>query len=268
MESIVCPLCGETTKNFSDFARHLIHHEKKAGIDPPRVWNIDPPRVWKGILQPLVQGDTMKIAKDEDIIEGLLYLADYSSHEHPWGLRYEVKAEEVYVEAGGYHARYARKIVSRLGDKVDIILIEPAPINAAVIRAYIKREGLKNVTLIEKAIGNEQKSSKFIMRGPPFVYGHLGSSGDIFTTVEVDTLDNMMADLGVDHIDLLTSDIEGAEEDLVKGAEHLLSEKRIRNVAIAAYHRAQAMSPLVQKVLRRHGYMDIEYIDGVVYGHA
>lgn len=267
MELIVCPLCDEQFRGFSVFAQHLLHHgEAEIEGRETTIRSFHRQAAWWSVLHPFVQGDLMEIMNNEDLIEGLLCLADHSSFEHPWELKYEIKTGEVYVECGAYHARYTRKIISRLGANVDIILIEPSPINAAVIRAYIKRTELKNIVLIEKAIGKEQKLSSFVVGSEGFSGEHLGSSGNNTITVEVDTLDNMMADLGIDRIDLLAADIEGAEANLVEGAGHLLSEKKIRNVAIAAYH-GPAMAPLVQKGLQKHGYTDLVYEGGTVYGH-
>lgn len=51
----------------------------------------------------------------------------------------------------------------------------------------------------------------------------------------MDTLDNILSDLGLSHIDFIKIDAEGAEVEILKGASHVLSSPNIK-LAVAAYH--------------------------------
>jgi 3-dehydroquinate dehydratase len=53
--------------------------------------------------------------------------------------------------------------------------------------------------------------------------------------IEVDTLDNILEELGVTRVDFIKMDIEGAEIQALEGMERTLKENDVRLV-IAAYH--------------------------------
>ena len=187
--------------------------------------------------------------------------------EHEWERYYKLKPGDVFVEAGAFWGRYG--IIASLKGCSKIILIEASPANIATIENVVAVDGLKNVILVKKAITSEKKKVGFVTWGNP-AGNRLSHGPDDFPgdTVEVegDTLDNILTDLGVDCVDLLASDCEGAEIDLVKGAEKYLKEARIRHVAIGTYH-AQGNHEAVASMLGERGFKGLKYEDGVTYGH-
>lgn len=59
---------------------------------------------------------------------------------------------------------------------------------------------------------------------------HIGIVMDKVEMVQVKTLDDVCAGLGVQHIDLLKIDVEGHEMDVLKGAARMFAERRIDRV--------------------------------------
>ena len=187
--------------------------------------------------------------------------------EHNWEAYYNLKQGDIYVEAGAFWCRYGRIASKRVGPKGRVVLIEPSPINIAVIEKVVETEGLSNVTLVRRAVWRERGRMKFCCMGNPAGHRLWGSPSDRdVIEVEVDTVDNIL-DLGVDHVDLFAADVEGAEVEMVKGMDRWLSEKKILHVAIAAYHRP-GNPEAIMETLKQRGCRDIKYAGGVVYGHA
>lgn len=187
--------------------------------------------------------------------------------EHDWERRYRLKPGDVFVEAGAFWGRYGL-IASHKGCS-KIILIEASPDNVATIENLAAVERLQNIILVKKAIAPERKKLKFVTYGNPAGNRLSLGAGDYPSdTVEVDgdTLDNILTDLGVDHVDLLASDCEGAEIDLIKGAAKYLNERKIKHVAIGTYH-AQGNHDAVAAILKEKGFLGLTYEDGVTYGH-
>lgn len=187
--------------------------------------------------------------------------------EHEWERYYKLKPGDVFVEAGAFWGRYGI-IASRKGCS-KVILIEASPPNIATIENVVGVEDLKNVILVKKAITSEKKRVKFVTWGNPagnrLSHGHDDFPGDT-VEVEGDTLDNILTDLGIDHVDLLASDCEGSEIDLVKGATKYLNEKKILHVAIGTYH-APGNHDAVTSMLEEKGFKGLKCEDGVTYGH-
>lgn len=131
----------------------------------------------------------------------------------------------VFVDCGAHIGKYTI-LAARTADKV--IAIEPHPDNYMILRRNVALNGCKNVVLLNHAIWNT--SATFQMN-----YGNNNSEHSMKVdykagsfTVDALTLDN----LGLERIDWLKLDIEGAEFEALQGAERMLSEKRMKNIII------------------------------------
>ena len=201
--------------------------------------------------------------------------------EHDWEKYYKLKPGDVFVEVGAFWGRYAI-----LADKArcsKIILIEPSPINIATIKNFVQNEELRNVVVIEKAIGNKRGTIEFdisgnsaghcVIEGNPFVdtvrKGVLIRNNDEFKTIDiqVDTLDNVLKELKIDKVDLLACDCEGEEVHLLEGLSKYLNERRIKHLALGAYHTLDIHKD-VMKILTEYRYYGIRYEEGVVYASS
>jgi len=187
--------------------------------------------------------------------------------EHPFEKYYYLKPGDIFVEAGSFWARYGILAQKRKCSK--IVLIEAHPENAATIQNVINKMPLNNAILVNRAIGLEKKRAKFIgwsNSASSRLAIHEKDYPEYWTEVEVDSIDNILTELGIDHVDLLSSDREGCEMNLVESAKKYLSEGRIKNVGIATYHEPDNHK-LVCATLERYGFKDLRYEEGVTYGH-
>ncbi len=220
--------------------------------------------------------------------------------EHPYFKYYSLKEGDIYVEAGAFLGRSGRIATGRRCSK--IVLIEPSPYHNAIIEERIRRgelygdsegdnsegdnsEGDKDggiwkdgIVLIKKAIYREKKTGDNIGRfielsrfnsGNRLGDGTGGSGSgndDKSIPMEADTIDNILNELKIDRVDLLTCDIEGNEIDLIKGADLSLRKGKIKNLALCCYH-DPAFGRIAIEILEKYGYKDLKYEDGIVFGH-
>jgi FkbM family methyltransferase len=198
-------------------------------------------------------------------------LVDTGRPEHNWEGHYLLKEGDIFVEAGAFWGRYGRIASRKVGPSGKVILIEASPENQATILDLIKRDGLNNITLIRAAIWSTNGKTNFMKYGNPA--GHriavehdsINYPGDVILVDQV-TLDEVLPPL-VDHVDLLSSDVEGAELEMVKGANVLLSKGFIKNVAIGAYHNPDKPTQIME-ILRGYGFKGLRYEEGIVFGHT
>jgi len=80
-------------------------------------------------------------------------------------------------------------------------------------------------------------------------------------TVPIDTLDNIIQELGLRRIDFIKIDAEGAELDILKGAQNVLQFTKY--LAIAAYHTPNEANE-IKTFLEKHGFRVI-IGDGILY---
>ena len=72
--------------------------------------------------------------------------------------------------------------------------------------------------------------------------------------VQSDTLDNMVLELGIEKVDFLKMDIEGAEVETLEGAKRIL--KTAHKVVVETHHRnGKPTWPEVQEFLKNRRYV-------------
>ncbi len=136
----------------------------------------------------------------------------------------------VFVDVGAYMGLYTIWACRRA--KL-VVTVEPNPWALAYLRANIALNRCDNVKLVPKALSDKKGCVE--LRVPrPREEGLVPSSPSIVwdfedairLSVESDTLDNVLSELGVGEVDLLKVDVEGAEGLVVKGAQETLRRTR------------------------------------------
>jgi FkbM family methyltransferase len=109
-----------------------------------------------------------------------------------------------------------------------VIALEPNPVALAVLQRNLERNGIENVTVIPKAIG-EGSGRTTIFEGEYLTTW----SQNLFdgTRVDVETvgLDDLLVDAA--DVDLMKIDVEGAELDAIRGSKLI---GRVKLISIAA----------------------------------
>lgn len=198
--------------------------------------------------------------------------------EHQWEGKYRLQEGDTYVEAGAFWGRYGLIASHRVGSGGRVILIEGSPRNISVIRQVQKRYGLTNIEIVDGIVWSEDGETDFCVHGNPAgcrkaVSGDLENYPNDIIRVQVYKLDTLFEQLNVDTVNLLCCDVEGAEYEMVKGAEEYLKAKRIMNVALAVYH-APGMPTKIVSFLQNLGYHDVFYsgsapqYGGIVFGRV
>ncbi len=186
-----------------------------------------------------------------------------AQNEHNWERYYSLKPYDVYVEAGAFWGKYGM-IASLKGCKV--ILIEPEPSNILTLKQVVNVENLRNITIVEKAVGNKKGKTKFHINSLEASHIVDDIIGDNIAEVDIDTIDNILNTLDIEYVDLLCCDVEGSEIDLIKGADKYFTERRIKNVAIACYHNSE-YNKIAVEILQSYGFKNLVYEEGIVYGY-
>lgn len=165
---------------------------------------------------------------------------------------WKLKPGDVVLDIGAYVGMFTVKAASLVGATGRVIAIEPSPENYELLVRNC--EGLSNVALVKKAIMSTTGTGRLY-------YSRSAAANSLVThwkrhvEVETTTLDDLVQGLGLDKVDFIKVDAEGAEIDVLKGAQSVLA-KGVKLV-IAAYHTApngEAEVAQVAMLLREAGY--------------
>jgi FkbM family methyltransferase len=157
---------------------------------------------------------------------------------------------------GGFTVRAARKI----GPAGRVIAVEPAPQNYALLRSNLALNDLSNVEALNLGVWKERATLTMHFSGlsgghsVEEGYANVHESGDV-AQVPVDSVDGILAERGIERVDFVKMDIEGAEIEAIKGMRRTLERSNAR-LAIAAYHRVdgQQTHHTVTRQLAELGY--------------
>lgn len=115
-----------------------------------------------------------------------------------------------------------------VGESGLVIAVEASPEINRYLKHNIAEAKHKNIRHVEKAVADTGPRPISFWQAPfnKFGMGALAPQfGTEAITVEADTIDHILASIGVDHINLVKIDIEGFEAMAFRGAEKLLSRQ-------------------------------------------
>lgn len=151
----------------------------------------------------------------------------------------------VVLELGSFWAYYALW-VKRVLPGAELLLVEPDPANIEIGRRNVALNGA-SARFIEGAVGREHGAT----------VAFPCESDGIARPRRTVTIDGLLTSQDVDRFDVVIADVQGAELDVLTGAERALSDRRIRFLVLSTHHHSISGDPLIHQrcleVLEEHG---------------
>lgn len=133
----------------------------------------------------------------------------------------------VYLDVGANVGALALPIAARR-PQANVVCIEADPEIAALLRRNVAENGRRSITVVEALVGAQREKIAFY-RAPAHKFG-MGSTGPQFGEAPLllsqRRLDDVLDELGQEHLDVVKLDIEGAEFGALKGLERRLQGPR------------------------------------------
>ena len=172
-----------------------------------------------------------------------------ATHLNPGGCFFDV----------GAHVGLYSLIASRLvGTRGNVVAFEPDPRNSQLLREHATRNGLCNISVAEVAAWRSN-GKLFFLRGGRKLTGNSSRRGTVVEAPSPDTIGDVItiqavsldqfAERGYSPT-LIKIDVEGAECEVLKGAERLLAE--MKPTLICEVHHAQAATFIAEFLAARH----------------
>jgi len=153
-------------------------------------------------------------------------------------LEAELRPGDVMADIGahvGVHALTAARRLDRLGGGGRVVAFEPTEDSSAAIRAAAGRNGLP-VEVVRAGLGEEAGTLE--LRADPRYGDHDAGvrsqfgAGDVVATAPLTTFDAWAAETGLERLDVVKIDIEGAEILALRGMRDTLRRLRPRVLAV------------------------------------
>lgn len=178
-----------------------------------------------------------KAGEDRDGFQTLAYILAEQDWIAEADAAHSVKKGDVVVDVGAHIGSFDDDALRRGASKC--ILIEPDPVNVEAIRRNFKQEIEQGRIIVVPEGAWSSRSTLEFTTG----VGNSGTGSFLLhevggqkVMIAVRPIDEMLAELGITHVDFMKFDIEGAEREALKGAAQTL--KRSKPVLMLdSYHR-------------------------------
>jgi len=199
---------------------------------------------------------------------GLFYYHLYEQFiQNIYEREYHLQKGDVAIDVGAAFGINAIIYSKQVGDEGKVISIEPAEDNLMCLKKNIELNKLKNVTVIQKGLWSKKDRLRFYLKPVPGGHSLVTDKDDAvrITEVEVDTLDNILTELGIYRVNFIKMDIEGAEIEALRGMEETLENNDVK-LAIASYHKVngQPTYKTIIPMMREMGF-NFHFKDGISY---
>lgn len=151
-----------------------------------------------------------------------------------------LESSRSYLDLGAYKGDTIEEYLKFCKNKYDkIIAVEPD--KKTFSKLQLNTEEVKNITLLNVGIWKEKSAVPFLQAGGRNSSIEFSKKSPEITSESVDSI------LDGESIDYIKADIEGAELDMLCGAENTLKNYKPK-LNIAAYHRAEDIFKLILKI--------------------
>jgi FkbM family methyltransferase len=129
---------------------------------------------------------------------------------------FDIANDDVLVDIGGHIGSFTIKAASKC-PAGHVYTFEPYTPTFLILDENVK--GINNVTIFNKAVSDHSGSQRLYISHKNPAENSLIRTTDTHTTVELISLNDIFSNLGIDHIDLLKLDCEGAEYKIISTAK-------------------------------------------------
>jgi len=174
----------------------------------------------------------------------------------------QLRSGSTFVDIGANIGTLSVPAAKTVGHTGQVMAVEPSPRIFRYLQCNVRLNGLTNIRLKQCAAGDREASEVSFYEAPIENFG-MGALAPQFdapaTSVQIRTLDSLLLEEHIPHVDVLKVDVEGFEAAVFRGAKQLLSGSAPPLVVFEFCDWAEARAlhgqpGVAQRVLRDYGY--------------
>ena len=232
-------------KNDFNFPNFLYRATSITGIKKYITLSLNVPKYNYKICCPLNREDFIIVTRhEEEIID-----------------RFEPKVGDCVIDVGAHLGRYTIVSSKKVGSEGKVIALEPHPFNFKLLKKSIKENNLTNV--VTENVAASSAPGKLQLYLPDQDLGYTmhhsikaeylnhkyGRASTKFIKVNSNTIDNIVQTYSLSQVNWMKIDVEGAELDVLRGAETTLSCNKNMSVLIEVHTESnfKAITGLLKK---------------------
>lgn len=145
-----------------------------------------------------------------------------------------IKPGMTAVDIGANKGDFSLLMAKLMNDRGKVLSFEPVPDNCYWLKKSIEANNYKSIKLFQVALSNKNGTANFypgkVSGWGSFFFTRYADTNKKPTVVKTRKLDDILNEEGIDSIDIIKIDVEGADILVLKGAEDIL--KRSKDVKL------------------------------------
>lgn len=141
-----------------------------------------------------------------------------------------IRSDAICIDIGA-NVGYFTLLMAQLASSGSVHAFEPIPLNATLLKASSQLNGFTNICINQWAVGDTVGEVPFSLSSDS-AYSSIKDTGrkPLIDTLNVfvTTIDEYLSLKGIDRVDIIKADVEGAEGLVISGASELLSDENRR----------------------------------------
>ena len=194
------------------------------------------------------------------IYDGLYYIAPFdaiSVINEVKRVYVKPKKGDVVLDVGAHYGFYSLLASCLVGVKGCVLAFEPHLHNYRRLAANLRLNGIKNVKAFNLALGEFNGRAKLYTDGESGAYSTFFKRGARYQKVRMVRLDTVATQMGLEKLDLIKIDIEGAELSVLEGARETIQKFKPK-LTIAGYHFLDEITKLEQWLRANYAFYEIK----------
>lgn len=185
-----------------------------------------------------------------------------------WARLQELQSGDVFVDVGAHMGLYAIAAARRVGERGCVFAFEPSPANRELLGRHAALNGVEvELTVIPAAVGDTDGTIQFDDRWGTESHVATAGSKEVWADERVSSppylvevpIVRLDTELAGQRVDVLKIDVEGFEQQVLQGAEGLLSRDTGPRMVLLELHPYAWPAfggefTVVESILQRHDY--------------
>lgn len=181
------------------------------------------------VIHTRINDYSLLVLANEDVGRAIHFGKSYESQETEY-LKKTITTEATCIDIGA-NVGYFSILMAKIACLGRVYAFDPIPLNTALLRASAELNGVKNIEIIESAVGGSDGEVS-LSQSTDSAYSSIldteRKSVERIIRVPMITLDTFVHSHCIKSVDVLKIDVEGAEGLVLDGARKFLSDAALR----------------------------------------